>query len=238
MVANLNFWKYWKYLIEIAKQGGYYGEIELKTAKLGDLVGVSQQTASRKLLYLEKKGLITRKNLNGGKVSSINLTEKGIMELRLLFSELKSIISDLAEELELRGKVQSGIGEGKYYVDKYSEYFKKNLDFDPFKGTLNVKLLGESDILSRNQIELHGGKLMKGFTKEERSFGEVLAFLVDVSKVGNDENHYPAYFLKIERTHYDSSIVELVSEYNLREKLNLEDDDYVRIIYSKSKNGN
>lgn len=147
--------QYWKYLVEIAKAGGLAGKIPLTTTNLGELVGASQQTASRKLAYLADNGFIHRVDVNGNKVQEISLTEKGIIELRKLHDELALIFSK-PREIVMRGKVTSGIGEGKYYVGKYLDFFKKNLAIEPFKGTLNIKLLDERDVLLRGQVEIQG----------------------------------------------------------------------------------
>jgi len=217
-------------LLEIAKVGGLVGNVPLTTTKVGELVGASQQTASRKLVELEEQGYIHRTDIEGDKGQKIALTEKGIIELRRLFGELSTLFA-VPGELVMRGKVISGLGEGKYYVGKYLNFFKKNLSIVPFKGTLNIKLLDEHDVFLRGQIEVQGGILMRGFTEQERSFGDVFAYRVNVTRDDDSEKAVPAYFLKIERTHYDKSVLELISDMQLRDELQLDDGDTVRIIY-------
>ncbi|HME56598.1 MAG TPA: DUF120 domain-containing protein [Candidatus Lokiarchaeia archaeon] len=221
---------YWKYLVEIAKAGGLVGNVPLTTTKVGELVGTSQQTASRKLVELENQGYIHRTDIDGDRGQKIALTEKGIIELRRLYGELTAIFA-VPGEIVMRGKIISGLGEGKYYVGKYLNFFKKNLSIVPFKGTLNVKLLDEHDVFLRSQIEVQGGILMRGFTEQERSFGDVFAYRVNVARDDGTEKMVPAYFLKIERTHYDKSVIELISNLQLRNELQLDDGDTARIIY-------
>ena len=225
---------YWKYLIEIAKAGGLVANVSLTTTKIGELVGASQQTASRRLLELEQQGFIHRTDIEGDKGQRISLTEMGIIELRKLYGELVALFAGPCEVV-MRGKVISGIGEGKYYVGKYLNFFKKNLSIEPFKGTLNVKLLDEHDVFLRSQIEVQGGILMRGFTEEERSFGDVFAYRVNVIKDNGMGNSISAYFLKIERTHYDKTVLELISYTELRSELQLNDGDTVRIVYTATK---
>ncbi|NMC07001.1 MAG: DUF120 domain-containing protein [Candidatus Lokiarchaeota archaeon] len=225
--------QYWRYLLEIAKAGGLAGRVPLSTTRVGELVGTSQQTASRRLAHLEELGFIKRFDVNGAKVQEILLTDKGIIELKEIYYQLDLIFSKQSD-LSLRGKVTSGIKEGRYYVGKYSDFFRNNLAITPFPGTLNVKLLNERDVLLRSQIEVKGGILMRGFTEQERSFGDVFAYRVTISRESDGDTgpFLLAYFLKIERTHYDKSIIELISEHELRKELALKDDDLVRITYS------
>ncbi|MBN2154003.1 MAG: DUF120 domain-containing protein [Candidatus Lokiarchaeota archaeon] len=222
---------YWKYLLEIAKAGALASRVPLSTTRVGELVGASQQTASRRLAHLEGLGYIKRIDIDGNKVQEIALTEKAVAELKGLHEQLALLFSEPVE-IRMRGKVTSGIKEGRYYVSKYSDFFQKNLGMKPFAGTLNVKLLDERDVRLRSQVEVAGGTLMRGFTEEERSFGDVFAFRVKVSRDGDDAGLLPAYFLKIERTHYDKSVIELISPYELRRELDLVDDDIVRITFS------
>nr|MDO8086856.1 DUF120 domain-containing protein [Candidatus Sigynarchaeum springense] len=222
---------YWKYLLEIAKAGALAGRIPLSTTRVGELVGTSQQTASRRLAHMEDMGYIKRIDINGNKVQEIALTDKAIIELKELHGELERLFSKPGEII-IRGKVTSGIKEGRYYVSKYSDFFRNNLGMIPFAGTLNVKLLDERDVLFRSQIEVNGGILMRGFTEQERSFGDVFAFRVTVSRDGDETGRtLPAYILKIERTHYDKSVIELISPFELRKELNIVDDEVVRITY-------
>ncbi len=222
---------YWKYLLEIAKAGALAGRIPLSTTRVGELVGASQQTASRRLAHLEELGYIKRIDVDGNKVQELVLTDKAIVELKELHGELEGLFSRTSE-IRMRGKVTSGIKEGRYYVSKYSDFFQNNLDMKPFPGTLNVKLIDESDVLFRRQVEVNGGILMRGFTEQERSFGDVFAFRVTISRDDDETGRtLPAYFLKIERTHYDKSVIELISPFELRKELTLVDEDVVRITY-------
>ncbi len=226
---------YWKYLLEIAKAGALAGKVPLSTTRVGELVGASQQTASRRLAHLEMLGYIKRMDVDGNKVQEILLTDKAVTELKALHGQLDVIFSRPGEIL-MRGKVASGIKEGKYYVSKYSDFFKNNLAMTPFAGTLNIKLLDERDVLLRSQVEVKGGILMRGFTEQERSFGDVFAYRITISRDadGDTGRTLPAYFLKIERTHYDKSVIELISPFELRKELALVDDDIVRITYLPS----
>ena len=230
--------EFWVYLLEIAKAGGLMSPVSMTTTELGNLVGVSQQTASRRMVYLEEHVYIKRESVDGNRIQEVTITERGELELFNIFKELKRIFKKYSEEIMLRGRVSEGLGEGRYYVKKYKEYFHRNLDMVPFSGTLNIKLLGERDIMFRAQIEVEGGIHLEGFSDETRSFGDVWAFQVNVGRGEPGSKMLPAYILKIVRTHYEQNTVELISSHNLRKELGLENEDLVRIIYKPLKRKN
>ena len=48
--------------------------------------------------------------------------------------------------MEIKGVVVSGVGEGKWYVEKYLPYFEQTLGFTCFPGTLNMKVSKALDL--------------------------------------------------------------------------------------------
>ncbi|MBD3187905.1 DUF120 domain-containing protein [Candidatus Bathyarchaeota archaeon] len=221
---------YFFYLLEIAKVGGLFERVSISTTQIGERLGVSQQTASRRMKHLEKEDLITR-DFDSSRTQVISLTEKGIAMLKKVHEELNVFFEKSPVSLCLKGRVLGGIGEGRYYVSKYKKFFEMNLNITPYPGTLNVRLLDETDILNRKKIELQGGILMKGFTDETRSFGDVWAYRVDISNNDGNGDEVEGYILKIKRTHYTSNIIEIISRWNLREKLHLQDGSFIKICY-------
>ena len=59
-------------------------------------------------------------------------------------------------KMKLFGRVVSGKGEGKYYMSlpPYKEKFKNILEFEPYEGTLNIKLGHEIDLNQLKPIEV------------------------------------------------------------------------------------
>ena len=107
----------------LLKRGAHREPIRVTTGEVAEQTGVSQQTASRKLISLEREGLITRV---GGKVM---VTEKAIAEARKL---LKEVLESLeGTSLVFNGKIVAGIGEGAFFVrqKKYMEGFDRKLCF-------------------------------------------------------------------------------------------------------------
>ena len=99
-------------------------------------------TASLHLKELENGGFIER--IYHGRTFSVKITQKGYSEISTLFHLLSKSISSSPTDLELKGKIVSGMGEGAYYMSLkgYTKQFKSILGYIPFPGTLNVKLNG------------------------------------------------------------------------------------------------
>jgi len=215
---------YWLPLIKIAQLGGIKKPIFTSTKKLSLELGCSQQTTSRILRQLSNEGFIERKvNFRG---EYLKLTDKGLEELKNLYTTIHSILhAKKPEFLTVKGKVFSGLGEGAYYVTRkgYMVQFIRKLGFKPYPGTLNLKLLSQQDILARKELEKLEGITIDGFSDGQRTYGMLKCYpsLVDDKVKGA--------VLLIQRTHYNSSVLEVIAPTCLREKLNLKDGDVVKL---------
>ncbi|TLX96809.1 MAG: CTP-dependent riboflavin kinase [Thaumarchaeota archaeon] len=121
------------------------------------------------------------------------------------------------------GKVFSGSGRGAYYVGhpEYVKRFKELLGYEPFPGTLNVKLDSEEDIRERRRLRLRGeGLRIEEFHIAGERFSSVNCFK------GRLENETIALLI-VAITDYDDSVLELISPVYLREKLRLKDGSAV-----------
>ena len=74
-------------LLKLAEMGAYKRTAKISTEYLAKKLGISQQTASRYLIELERKGWIQRKVTPDG--SLIKIEEAGALELQKLYSNLK-----------------------------------------------------------------------------------------------------------------------------------------------------
>ncbi|HIE33719.1 MAG TPA: DUF120 domain-containing protein [Candidatus Altiarchaeales archaeon] len=189
----------------------------LSSSELGELLGVSQQTASRYLLELEGEGLIKRRKL--GRVQEIEITVLGIIALREIHKNLGAFLRDGDESVVIEGRVTRGIGEGAYYVREYMQKFMDKLGIIPFPGTLNIKVSNIPD------IERYCTGKIEGFEKEGRSFGNI-KFVPVMLRV--NEKTEDCFLIIPERTHYKDGI-EIISEFNLRDKFGLRDGDSVSV---------
>jgi len=125
----------------------------------------------------------------------------------------------------LEGTVFTGLGEGAYYISKdpYKKQFIEKLGFEPFPGTLNLKLTTDYDIKTRSELEAYPAIEVEGFRNENRTFGSVRCYPVII------ENKVKGALVTALRSHYDSSVVEIISSVFLRKHLNLKDGHKVKV---------
>jgi len=210
-------------LLALAEAGGTR-EIEVTTSDLAKKIGSSQQTASRHLIELEKAGFITRSVSRRG--CRVKLTDSGLKVLRDVYMVLKKALEPaLPTYLIIRGVVFTGLGEGAYYVTRegYRRQFVEKLGFEPYPGTLNLRIIDAESLRARRELDYHPGIEIRGFTAEGRTFGAGKCFRALV----NDE--VEAAVVIAYRSHYGPSVLELISPVYLRGKLGLKDGDEVKV---------
>lgn len=209
-------------LKQMALLGGVNDYIAISSRELGELLDISQQSASKKILELLSSGLIERDL--GARRQRIRLSEKGFEMLRREYSDYQRIF-EMKDHLVIEGIVISGIGEGQYYVNQaeYLNQFHDKLSFKPFEGTLNVKV-SDSDKSKLDILSKTDGIKIAGFEKEGRTFGDVKAFQ---AKVRNME----CAVVLPSRSHY-KNVIELMCKYHLRRTLGLQDGDKVEVVIS------
>lgn len=206
-------------LKKLALLGAHLNPVELSSAEFASHIDSSPQTAARRLKSLEDDKLITRQLLHEGQI--ITITKNGIDVLNREFYDYQEIFSENGKIKILKGKLITGLGEGQYYIslNGYMTQFKEQLGFDPFPGTLNVKL-------DKNSIELrkriNPNIKIQGFTDQNRTFGPVSCFSINI-------NGIQGAVIVPERTHYPEDIIEVIAPINLREHMNLEDGSKVSV---------
>ena len=207
-------------LKELALLGAIRNRIEISSLELANQLGTSQQTASRYLLELDDKEMITREL--GIKKQLIQLTNTGKDVLQEEYLRYQQIF-ELTNRIHLTGKIVSGMGEGRYYTEQngYINQFKEKLNFIPYPGTLNVEIKH----IERNKIRLlkkYNAIIIDEFETNNRTFGGVRCFHATIKDTDG------AIVLPL-RSHY-SNILEFISPHFLREKLDLRDGDEVKIV--------
>lgn len=209
-------------LKHLALKGNIYEYNSLSSRELGKRLGLSQQSASKKILELLELELISRKM--GARKQLVKLTSKGLEVLRKEFSQYQKIF-DSMEHITLRGTLVSGLGEGQYYISQkgYLDQFQQKLWFKPYPGTLNLKIEGPE--LSKIQILKDSeGILIEGFESEGRTFGNVKCFPSDIQNV-------ECAVIIPHRSHY-RDVLEIISRHYLRDEIKIKDGDIVEIIVS------
>jgi riboflavin kinase len=205
----------------IALRGGCKGPVFVSTQSIGTMLAISQQTASRRLKGLESQGLITRAMTPDGQ--HVTLTKHGEDELRREYLEYHRIFSESEETYVLQGTVVSGIGEGKYYMSlpAYKEQFKNSLGFEPYPGTLNIRL-SPSSIPLRKKIDALNWFRIKGFSMDGRTFGDAKCIPCRIGTIS-------CGIVVPGRTHYPDDLIEVIAPIALRRKLGVEDTDSVTV---------
>jgi len=207
-------------LKELALLGGLKNRVEISSLELAKQLETSQQTASRYLVELDKKGMITRElGIKKQLILITSLGENYLQEEHLQYQQ----IFELTERVLFKGKVISGLGEGRYYTEQngYVEQFKEKLGFIPYPGTLNVEI----EYIERNKLRLLKDSRaihINEFKTRNRTFGSVRCFKAKIN--GTDG----AIVLPM-RSHY-SNVLEFISKDFLRNKLNLKDGNEVKIV--------
>jgi len=221
---NGNHWKNLYILYKLAEMGAHQRTIKTSTEYLAQKMNISQQTASRYLIQLERKGWIKRTITPEGCL--IKISETGITQLGTLHANLKMLMeAKYPASVTLEGTVFTGIGEGAYYVtkDKYRKQFIEKLGYDPYPGTLNVKLTSDYDIKARHELEAYPAIEIQGFQNENRTYGPVKCYPIIIN------NKAKGAILFAMRTHYDDSVVEIIAPNFLRQQLKLKDGYKVKI---------
>ena len=196
-------------LTQLLSKGARHNFVQLTSSSLGRSIQKSQQAASKYLVELESGGFIER-FMKGRKVF-VRITNKGYTELVKLHSLLGSSLGTLPSSIELKGKIISGMGEGAYYMSLkgYTKQFKSKIGYVPFPGTLNVKLYKKEHVEAIQQLDDLDGQKINSFSDGKRTFGWVKCFTATLNRTINCQ------LIRLERTHYDNSIIELISKNNI-----------------------
>jgi riboflavin kinase len=211
-------------LYKLAEMGARNRTVKTSTKYLGEKLNLSQQTVSRRLVELEKEGWIQRTATRNG--SLIRISKLGEHKLREVYQGLHAVFEEKRPvSVTIEGTVFSGFGEGAYYITRtpYRRQFVEKLGFDPYPGTLNLKIAGEYDARMRSELDTYPGVEIEGFQNKKRSYGSVKCFN---AKINNKEKGAVVLAL---RTHYNSSVLEVIAPSYLREQLKLRDGNKVKV---------
>jgi riboflavin kinase len=212
-------------LKELALAGALDGEEKLSCSALAGRLDVSNQTASRRLQQLETGDYITREIVGDGQW--IEITAAGEQRLQAEYASYQQIFEG-EQTVDLRGAVTSGMGEGRHYItlSGYMEQFREELGYEPFAGTLNVDLTGDS-IRSRARLDAFDPITIEGWESEERTYGPAYCYPATIS-VGGVE-YEQAHVISPARTHHGDDHLEIIAPDELRETLGLEDGTEVMV---------
>jgi len=210
-------------LAELLSKGARHNFVQITTSSLGRSIKKSQQAASKHILELENGGFIDR--VMTGRQLSVKITQKGYSELVKLHSILGCSLDLSPSHLELNGLIISGLGEGAYYMslNGYTKQFKVKIGYIPFPGTLNVKLYQLQATQIIQQLDDLESVIIDPFSDGKRTYGWVKCFHATLN------GSIKCELIRLERTHHDNSVIELVSKDNLRKSARLKTGSKVTI---------
>jgi riboflavin kinase, archaea type len=219
-------------MAELLLCGARHNFIEVTTTDLGRNIKRSQQAASKYLVDLEAAGYIER--LRKGRKVRVKITDRGYSEIENLFLRLRSAIESIPTTIHFEGTVVSGMGEGAYYMslEGYRKQFKKKLGYEPYPGTLNVKLMDRIFMNARNEISKYPSIFIDGFSDNTRTYGWVKCYPANI----NNEAIKNAAVLVLERTHYDDSMLEVIAPQSIKEAIGIHNGDKISINIQISNN--
>lgn len=223
-MAEKGEWRHLFTLLKLAEMGAHRRTAKISTEYLAGKLGASQQTASRYLIELDGKGWIKRTVTPEGCL--IRITDTGVKELQRLYSNLRFLMeAAYPPSVTLEGVLFTGLGEGSYYISKerYRKQFIEKLGFDPYPGTLNLKLTTDYDVKTRSELEAYPAIEVEGFKNEDRTFGPVKCYPVII------ENEVKGALIEALRSHYDASVIEVIAPVFLRKHLKLKDGHKVKV---------
>jgi len=207
------------FLKGLAALGALDNHISVSSKELGSNLGISQQSASNWILELLEEGFIERRL--GARRQHIKLTEKGTQALRREYSDYQSIF-EAPGWLMISGAVTTGFGEGGYYINRkgYKRQFAEKLGFEPFEGTLNLKL-SPKEVSTIELLRHARGIEIEGFKEGGRTFGPVKCYKANI---GNLE----CAVVIPKRSHY-KEVLEVICKVHIRRTLSLKDGDSVEL---------
>jgi riboflavin kinase len=117
-----------------------------------------------------------------------------------------------------KGKVVSGMGEGQGYIsmEGYRSQIRKLLGFDPFPGTLNLRLESPFALPEGEAI------VISGFISAGRSYGSCKCYPCRIDGLR-------CAIIRPDRSAYPPTLIEIIAPVRLRDSMSLEDGDEVAI---------
>jgi riboflavin kinase, archaea type len=210
-------------IVQLLSEGARDKPVPLTTTALAKKLNKSQQMASKHLEEMEREGLIERLRSRGR--TYVKLTPKGALEASRLYNDLGAVFGKNERTVEVEGEVFDGLGEAAYYVSQsgYKKQFISKLGFEPFPGTLNIRLRSSVDRKVRQDLASERSIHIEGFQDGKRTFGGAECF----NSLINGKTSCAV--LVIERTSYDDSVLEIIAPANLRKSLHLKAGSKVKV---------
>lgn len=208
-------------LFELAKQGCTRAPVNIDKPLISSNLEISAWTLNKWLRESARMGYVEAVSRARGR--SYLLTQKALSELSSLLTELEQSMRGVGR-LVLTGTVFRGLGEGAFYMSlsEYREHFRAFLGFDPYPGTLNVRLDSES-VSRRKMLESYESYRIPSVARGGVKYCSARLFRAVI------EGKIEGGIVIPERTVYGPDVLEVVAKVSLREALGIRDGDRVKV---------
>ena len=214
----------------VALDGALDGEVTITCSALAERLDASSQTASRRLQRLEDAGYLDRELTGDGQ--RVSVTDDGTHALERQYADYRRLFEGNVD-VELRGAVTSGMGEGRHYISLsgYMRQFRDRLGYEPFPGTLNVDLDDES-VRIRARMDALEPIDIDGWTDDDRTYGPAFCWPATIETQSGDR-YDEVHAIAPERTHHGTDQLELIAPEKLRETLGIDDGEELTVHVSE-----
>lgn len=122
------------------------------------------------------------------------------------------LIDHYVEDMKLKGIVESGFGRGAKFVKIYSKKIKEMIGFEPFPGTLNLKVKPH---LRKIFLSTNGRKVIEEFEKDGKVYGAVYLYEVKLQRGVDASIIIPV------KTSHTKGVLEIIAAQDLRGKFDI-----------------
>lgn len=208
-------------ILELAKQGCARAPVNIDKTLVAANLDVSAWTLNNWLREAAKMGYVEAVSRGRGK--RYVLTDVALSELHRLLRDLEQSVRNVGR-LVLTGTVFRGLGEGAFYVTltEYREHFRSFLGYDPYPGTLNVRLDPDS-VARRKLLEAFSGYRIPPIKRGDAEYCGAWLYRAVINERVEGGVVIP------DKTTYGPDVLEVIAKVCLREALEIKDGDSVKV---------
>ena len=108
-------------------------------------------------------------------------------------------------------------------LDGYRKQFKEKLGYEPYPGTLNVRLTDQLFMTARRELGRYPSIFLEGFSDGARTYGWVKCYRARINSAVD------AAVLVLERTHYDDSMLEVIAPISIKDAAGIKNGDRIKV---------
>ncbi|MEM1568631.1 MAG: DUF120 domain-containing protein [Thermofilaceae archaeon] len=208
-------------LLELAKQGCARAPVAIDKVLVASNLEISAWTLNKWIRDAAQLGYVEL--VASGRGKRCLLTEKAISELSSLLVSLEFGLKGV-KRLVLAGTVFKGLGEGAFYTSltDYRDHFRTFLGFDPYPGTLNVRLDPES-VAKRKILDSYEGYRIPPIVRGEVEYCGARLFRAVIN------GRLEGGVVIPDKTVYGPDVLEVLAKVCVKEALGIKDGDRVSI---------